>query len=166
MLPFAADAQAQWSIGASYEVRSEDPTNGFGVRIERSVLNMVPVVDLNFRAHFSYFNETSDLTRDNISISREIEAYDYGVALSAGLGLGFVKPFVGVGIGAETFDFSENGEGFDESNFHWNGFGGLELDLLPTIKPFIEYRLARLEGRDDVSFSNVGRFAVGVNLRF
>jgi hypothetical protein len=54
-LTFTKTADAQWSIGASYEVRDEEPTNGFGVRLERDILSAVPVVDLGLRGHFSFF---------------------------------------------------------------------------------------------------------------
>lgn len=166
IFPFAEKADAQWAIGASYEVRSEDPTNGFGLRLEREILSSVPVVEFNMRAHFSYFSETNEATTAGVSVSRDFEAYDYGLALSAGLGLAFVKPYVGLGIGSETFDFSSDNGSFNETNFYWNGFGGIELDVLPNFKPFLEYRIARLEGTEDISFDNVGRLAVGLNVRF
>jgi opacity protein-like surface antigen len=168
-LPMAEQAQAQWSIGASYEIRDEDPTNGFGARIEKGILNFVPLVDFNMRAHFSYFNESNSLSRSGANIDGDLEAYDYGLALTAGIKIALVKPYVGVGIGAETFDFkpdNDGNEGFNESSFYWNGFGGIELTVLPIITPFIEYRLASLTSTDDIDYKNVGRFAVGLSLRF
>ncbi len=170
-IAFADDAQAQWSIGASYETRDEDPTNGFGLRVERGVLGFVPLVDFNVRAHFSFFNETNNVTRDGASYSEEIEAYDYGLALTAGVNIALVKPYIGLGLGAETFDLDiRNGNGeansFDETNLYLNGFGGLELNLLPMVKPFIEYRLSHISGSDQIDFSNVNRLAIGLNLRF
>lgn len=160
-------ADAQWSIGASYETRNEDPTNGFGLRVERGILSSVPIVDFNMRAHFSFFNDEAEFTRDNQTFSGDAEAYDYGLALTAGIGIALVKPYVGLGIGAETYDFQdESGGGFDESNLFWNGFGGVELQLLPLVRPFIEYRISNISGADQVSFDNVSRFAFGVSLRF
>lgn len=160
-------ASAQWSIGASYETRNEDPTNGFGLRVERSVLSAVPVVDFNMRAHFSFFNDDALVTRDEQEFSGEIDAYDYGLALTAGVGIALVKPYVGLGIGAETYDFQgDSGGGFDENNLFWNGFGGVELSILPMIKPFIEYRISQISGSDQINFDNVSRVAFGVSLRF
>lgn len=168
LFPFTESATAQWAIGASYEVRNEDPTNGFGLRVERGILNAIPVVDFDMRAHFSFFNEASSATTDGVSFDREIQAYDFGLALTAGIKIALIKPYVGFGIGSETFDFDAGGnnQSFNESNFYWNGFGGAELRLLPLLNPFIEYRITRLTGTDQISFDNVGRFAVGINLRF
>ncbi len=167
LFTFTSQASAQWSIGASYETRNEDPTNGFGVRVERSILSAVPVVDFNMRGHFSFFNDEAQITPDEQSYSGDIEAYDYGLALTAGVGIAIVKPYVGLGIGAENYDFQgDQGLSFDESNFFWNGFGGLELSILPMVKPFVEYRISQISGSDQINFDNVSRIAFGVSLRF
>jgi len=160
-------ADAQWALGASYETRNEEPTNGFGLRVERSVLSAVPLVDFNMRAHFSFFNDDALVTRDEQEFSGDIEAYDYGLALTAGIGIALVKPYVGLGIGAETYDFQgDSGGGFDENNFFWNGFGGVELQLLPMLRPFVEYRFSKISGKEEINFDNVSRLALGVSLRF
>lgn len=165
ILPNQADAQ--WSLGASCESRNEDPTNGFGLRVERSLLSAVPVVDFNMRAHFSFFNDETNITRDNQDYSGDVEAYDYGLALTAGVGIALVKPYVGLGLGAETYDFSgDSGGSFDENNLFWNGFGGVELQLLPLLRPFVEYRISQISGKDEIQFDNVSRVAFGVSLRF
>ncbi len=167
LFAFTNQASAQWSIGASYETRNEDPTNGFGLRVERSVLSAVPVVDFNMRAHFSFFNDEAQITPDEQSYSGDIEAYDYGLALTAGVGIGLVAPYVGLGIGAENYNFQgDQGFSFDESNLFWNGFGGVELTILPMIKPFVEYRISQISGSDQINFDNVSRIAFGVSLRF
>lgn len=167
MIPFAEKAHAQWGIGASYEIRNEDPTNGFGVRVERSMLDFVPIVDFNMRAHFSYFNESNMLSPSGASISGDAEAYDYGLALTAGVKIALIKPYVGFGIGAETIDFETAGQGsFKENNFYWNAFGGAELRLLPLLNPFLEYRITNLTSTDQLDTSNIGRVAIGINLRF
>lgn len=161
-------AQAQWAVGASYEIRDEDPENGFGLRVERSFLQGVPLLDLGVRAHFSYFNDENNITRDDITFSRNIDVYDYGLALLGGVKLGIVKPYVGLGIGNQQFKFNTNIDefDFDESSFYWNGFGGAEVTLFPFLNPFIEYRIANLTGTDDIEFDNVSRLAIGINLRF
>ncbi|MDZ7695011.1 MAG: hypothetical protein U5K69_28490 [Balneolaceae bacterium] len=44
-----SNAQAQWGIGASYEVRDEEPQNGFGVRIERGYsVQQLPIVQARY----------------------------------------------------------------------------------------------------------------------
>ncbi len=167
-ISFNQTAEAQWAVGGSYEIRNEDPENGFGFRIERSFLQGAPLIDLGIRAHFSYFNDENNVSRDDFTFSQQIDVYDYGLAALAGVKLGIVKPYVGLGIGNQQFKFNADVEGFDfnESSFYWNGFGGAEFTLLPVLNPFIEYRIANLTSTDDIEFDNVSRLAIGINLRF
>lgn len=158
-------AQAQWAVGASYEIRDEDPENGFGIRVERSFLQGAPLIDLGIRAHFSYFNDEIRVTSDDFDASTDIDVYDYGLAALAGVKLGIVKPYVGLGIGNQQFKF-DPADNFNDSSFYWNGFGGAEFTLLPVLNPFIEYRIANLTSTDDIGFDNVSRLAIGINLRF
>lgn len=166
LTPIYNTSNAQFAIGASYEVRSEDPKNGFGFRLERSFLDGVPLLDLGVRAHFSYFNETNEISGNGISASTEIDVYDYGLAALAGFKLGLVKPYVGLGVGNQQFKFDPEEVFGDESSFYWNGFGGAEITILPLFNPFIEYRIARLTSADDIDIDNISRLAIGVNLRF
>ncbi len=162
-------AQAQWAVGASYEIRNEDPENGFGLRVERSFLQGAPLIDLGIRAHFSYFNEENNVSRDDFTFSREIDVYDYGLAVLGGVKLGIVKPYVGLGIGNQQFKFKADIaeiQDFDESRFYWNGFGGAEVTIFPFLRHFIEYRIANLTGTEDIEFDNVSRLAIGINLKF
>ena len=169
-------ADAQWSIGASYEVRNEDPTNGFGLRLERGILSAVPVVDLGIRAHFSYFNETNDDSFEGVMFDKTFESYDFGVAATGGVSVGLVKPYVGLGIGWDnsSLEYSEDisdseadfRDEFEADDFYWNGFVGAEVTIIPMLSPFIEYRFTDISGREDVSADNVNRLAIGVSLSF
>lgn len=168
-------ADAQWSLGASYEVRDEDPTNGFGVRIERGILSAVPVVDLGIRGHFSYFNETNDLNSEGVTFDQTIQSYDFGVAATGGVSIGLVKPYVGLGIGWDNTSLEYSGENigsanlrdeFEAEDFYWNGFAGAEVTILPVLSPFIEYRFTGISGREDIELDNVSRLAIGLSLRF
>ena len=169
-------ANAQWSIGASYEIRDEDPTNGFGVRLERGILSAVPVVDLGLRAHFSYFNETNDASFGSLTVDQTFESYDFGVAATGGVSVGLVAPYVGLGIGWDnsSLEYSENISGseadfrdeFEADDFYWNGFVGAEVTIIPILSPFIEYRFTGISGREDIGADNVSRLAIGVSLSF
>jgi len=162
-----AQVMGQWSIGAAFESRNEDPTNGFGVMVERSILDFIPIVDLGLRAHFSYFNEENDIQNGNVTVSRKLESYDFGLAATGGVPLGLFKPYVGAGIGSDNFQIENNSEKvLDESNFYWNAFGGAKLTLIPFLTPFVEYRWTRLSGTDEIRFDNFGRVAIGVSLNF
>lgn len=168
---------AQWSLGASYEIRNEEPKNGFGVRLERDILQKLPIVNLGLRAHFSYFNEENSLSREGITYSRELTNYDYGLAAVGGVSVGLVEPYVGLGLGSSTMDVNRDdlpeNSPFDEENsdsaIYWNGFVGAEIKPIPLITPFVEYRLEQVSNYDDLGESieeGSGRFMFGVSLSF
>lgn len=167
-LPLLETANAQWSVGATYEYRNEDPNNGFGLRVEKGVLEGLPILDLNLRGHFSYFNETTQVSRQNISFSSDLDVYDFGLAALVGVSIGLVTPYVGAGIGNERFKLDTDLEGlsFKERNFYWNGFAGAEVEILPYLKPFIEFRAGKLTSTDEVEVDNINRLAIGLIFRF
>lgn len=163
--------QAQWGIGASYEMRDKEPTNGFGLRIQRSILNGLPVVDLGLRAHFSYFSETVDSYRDvPTSSSVDLDSYDFGLAGYGGINIGLLKPYVGVGLGSENFEAVQSGTQndfeFDDNSIYWNIFIGAEVSPIPVLKPFIEYRFTRLFDEESFNHRQNGRLAIGLTINF
>ncbi len=163
-------SKAQTSIGASYEIRNEDPQNGFGIRLERDIFQKLPVVNLGLRGHFSYFSEDNYVSDSGVTVG-DISAYDYGIAATAGISLGLVSPYVGTGVGAQTLDISST----DDSNIFWNGFVGANVSPIPVIKPFVEYRfqaadsfgsLTQDANLSDIRDGNTGRLIFGVSLSF
>lgn len=168
---------AQWGIGAGVEIRDENPSTGVGIKLEREILSNAPILDINFRGHFSWFNdEDAESLIDQLS-NTKVNVYDYGVALVLGVKLGIVKPYVGAGAGNEKYkEERSTGQYFDEvdttlidyseNNFYWNGFGGAEITLLPYLKPFIEFRYSKLVETDEIRIDNYNRIAIGVNVRF
>ena len=172
---FPLQASAQWSFGASYEMRNEVPENGFGVRLERDLLGKLPLIDLGLRAHFSFFNEENELSKDGGStISGDFTYYDYGLAATGGVSLGLFKPYVGLGIGNDNVEFvgDTDDNDFDKSEIFWNTFIGAELTIIPKLKPFIEYRFEPSDSFEDIEadFNNFsdsdGRLILGVLLTF
>ncbi|MGM0545345.1 MAG: porin family protein [Bacteroidota bacterium] len=168
---------AQTSIGASYEIRDEDPKNGFGLRLERDILQGLPIVNLGLRGHFSYFNDENNVQRDGITYSRQLDNYDYGLAAVGGVSLGLLDPYVGLGLGASTMDISREDmpqdspfdENSDDSSIYWNGFVGAKVSPLPYLKPFVEYRFEDISDYenelDDIKESS-GRLIFGISLSF
>ncbi|MDZ7657971.1 outer membrane protein [Fodinibius sp.] len=166
---------AQTSIGASYEIRNEEPKNGLGLRLEREILKKLPIVNLSLRGHFSYFND--DISYENRTYSTDITNYDYGLAAVGGVSLGLLSPYVGLGLGASTLDVSRdnlpsgsplNAEDND-SAIYWNGFVGAEVSPIPMIKPFVEYRFEDISNySDELSDiqNSTGRLIFGVSLSF
>lgn len=164
--------RAQWSIGASYEIRQEDPTNGFGVRIERQILQPIPIVDLGLRAHFSYFSEENNVTSGGVTYSTDVTNYDYGLAATGGVSLGLLKPYIGLGLGSTTFDvstqdFPTGDFNTSESSVFWNTFVGAELSVTPIFKPFVEYRFQQTDEPEFATdFDSNGRMIFGLSLAF
>lgn len=170
MLP--QQSQAQWSLGASYEIRDEEPENGFGLRLERSLMDKAPVVDVRIRAHFSYFSDENYVSEDQVTYGK-IENYDFGLAGVGGVSVGLVTPYIGVGLGSTTTDLRgaqiSNGNEGSESKLFWNGFVGAEVSPIPAIKPFVEYRFEAAESFEELQNSvdqSNGRMIFGVSLAF
>jgi len=161
LMAVPARTSAQWGIGASVEIREEVPENGFGVRIERKIVQKVPVVDLRLRGHASFFNEENDAG------TRELKTYDIGVMALGGISIGLIKPYAGFGIGLADFDLEDTDLGFsaDDKNVFWNVVLGAEVSPLPALKPFFEYRFQQVDEPDFISDSD-GRLVFGVSLFF
>ena len=168
---------AQWSLGASYEIRNEEPENGFGVRIERSILSGLPLVNLGLRGHFSYFSEENSVSQGNISYSTDVTNYDYGLAAVGGVSVGPISPYVGIGLGASSLDVSRSdlpqnspiSEEANDSAIYWNGFVGSKVSIVPALKPFVEYRFEDISNYENElrNFDrSTGRLIFGVSLSF
>lgn len=175
LLSISSAAFAQLELGASFELRDEEPESGFGFRIQTSMLEAIPIVDIGLRAHFSYFSATNQVSRTTFTYDRSVENYDFGLAATAGITLGLLQPYVGAGLGSETVDLSA--EDFSntpppgsepnqakESNIYWNTFIGSKVTVIPLVKPFVEYRFStrdlEMPDFDDKS----GRIIFGVVL--
>ncbi len=160
-------AVTSWGIGASYELRDADPGKGFGLRLERGILSTVPMLDLKMRAHFSFFSDEVSSYRD-AGLPAELDLFDYGIAVTGGLGFGLLHPYVGVGLGQERFRSESDTPilDFSENSTYWNLYGGLRFPILPMLSPFIEYRFTRLMDADDFDYNQNSRIAFGVTLSF
>lgn len=161
---------AQWNIGASFEIRDEQPENGIGFRIEREILQHIPVTILKLRGHFSYFEEDNYTGESNITYSN-IKNYDYGTAVAGGISVGLLMPYIGAGIGLTTTEVhsAENlsDDVSSESLMFWNGFIGAEISPLPVLRPFIEYRIQSSGSFNDLHNSATGskeRLIFGISI--
>ncbi|MDZ7808227.1 MAG: outer membrane beta-barrel protein [Gracilimonas sp.] len=176
---FSASAFAQFEIGASYELRDEDPKNGFGIRIQKGILQQLPIVNLGIRLHGSYFSDENDVSRDGISYSEDLTNYELGVSAIGGVSLGLLEPYVGLGLGTNNYDQvvtdvqndpnNLSPESGDESSLFWNMMAGAKVSILPMIKPFVEYRYTSYDlespNLDEVKESN-GIISFGVSISF
>ncbi|HBX66617.1 MAG: hypothetical protein CL670_04880 [Balneola sp.] len=178
---FSTSSFAQLEIGASYELRDAEPQNGFGVRIEKGILEKLPLVNLSLRLHGSYFSEENNVDPDNqsFSYSEDLTNYDVGVAAIGGVSVGLLEPYVGVGLGTENYERAisdvQNNQGNaipeegNESSLYWNVLAGAKVTIIPILKPFVEYRYSASE-LEKPEFQNVnsktGRIMFGVSLSF
>lgn len=167
----AGEAQAQWSLSGTFENRQADPSSGFGVQIERSFGLPIPVLDLKTRGHFSFFNEEVDEFRD-FDTSMELQSYDYGGGLFAEAGMGLFAPYAGIGLGLENIR-PQDQESFeeldDENSVYYYFAGGVGLSLIPSIRPFAEYRFSTYDGFGELSDEldeQQARFLAGIQIRF
>ncbi len=171
-------AYSQIELGASYELRDEEPQSGFGVRVQSGFFDAIPIVNFGLRAHFSYFSETNTVDQNgNFTYDRTIENYDFGLAAVVGVNVGLLEPYVGAGLGSETVDLSA--EDFsntpppgqepseeEESNIYWNTFAGAKVTIIPLVKPFVEYRFSGRELEIPDVNDRTGRIMFGVVLSF
>lgn len=177
---FSTNTYAQLEIGASYELRQESPQNGFGIRLQKGILEKLPVVKLGLRLHASYFSEENNVNPDNqsFSYSEDLTNYDVGVAAIGGVSVGLLEPYVGVGLGTTNYEKAVsdyNGlpgsqpEDGSENSLYWNVLAGAKVTIIPFIKPFVEYRYSASElekpALKDVK-SKTGRIMFGVSLSF
>lgn len=168
---------SQIELGASYELRDEDPQSGFGLRIQKGILGKIPLIDIGLRAHFSYFSETNTVDENTFSYDKNIENYDFGLAAYGGVKLGLLEPYIGAGLGSETVDL--NAQDFsntpppgqepseeEESNIYWNTFAGAKVTVIPLVKPFVEYRFSSRNLEIPDLNDKTGRIIFGVVLSF
>jgi len=174
---FTTSAFSQIEIGASYELRDQNPQSGIGIRLQSGILKSIPVINLGLRAHFSYFSETNQVTATTFSYDQNIENFDFGLAAYGGIRLGLLEPYIGAGLGSETLDL--NAEDFsntppiglepseeEESSIYWNTFIGAKVTVIPLVKPFVEYRFSTRD-LEVPNFSDTeGRIIFGVVLSF
>ncbi len=128
------------------------------------------------RAHFSYFNDDIQITRQGISFSRDISSYDYGLAAIGGVSLGLFTPYAGLGLGASHVDVDRNdlpgGSPFEQDSkggaFSWKGLIGAKVSFL-ALEPFVEYHLDDISNYDDelrdIENSD-GRWVFGFSISF
>lgn len=173
---FSATTYAQFEIGASYELREEDPQNGFGLRIEKGIFESLPVVNLGLRLHGSYFSEENNVSEGGVTYSQDLTNYDLGVAAIGGVSVGLLEPYVGLGLGTQNYERAisdvQNGSGpesGEESSLYWNMLAGAKVTIIPMIKPFVEYRYSSSELEkpelEDVD-TQTGRIMFGISISF
>ena len=167
---------SQWSVAGSFQLQDQDPTDGFGIHIERELLNPLPLLDIRLRAHGSRMGEDVEVSIEGSSLTQNITTWDFGLAGLAGVSSGVIRIYSGLGGGymrfeseAEEIDidpelFDVIGE-VDGSSFFWNFIAGFEFTPVPLVNPFFEYRFISVSD-DDFGFSSLNRLSIGFTLDF
>lgn len=167
-------ANAQYIFGASYEVRSDEPTNGFGLHFQNDFTVVPMLLDVGFRFQTSFYNEQYNARLQDLEVRQDDTAYDFGLGIIATASAGFVAPYVGVGLGYEVFNrdtrFSGNGgamitESDSDNGLYYYGAVGVGVSAIPVLRPFVEYRYRGVTSTDFMP-SEYGTWAFGVQLRF
>lgn len=173
LILFGTPLLAQTEIGVSYELRDEDPKGGFGLRVQKGILNQVPGVDIGMRAHVSFFSDENNVTDQGVTYSQELTNYDFGIAIVAGISVGLIEPYLGLGLGSETLELKPTEvQGIslseeNESNIYWNGIVGAKVPVIPLVKPFVEYRYSNSSlSEPDIAEVTTGRIIFGVSISF
>lgn len=162
-------------VGLTYQQRSDVPTNGFGAQIERDFFDHTAILFLRGRIHVAYFSENNAL---DVTIGGQtsleygkVESVDFGVTALGGVRLGFLEPYIGLGIGVENWNqrFNDIALIIDDNPTKYYGVAGTSVTILPYIEPFIEYRVSAYdnmkEARKEIS-EGKSRFIVGLSIRF
>ncbi len=170
-------SKAQWSLGVSYELRDEEPKNGFGARLEREILTPFPSINIALKAHFSFFTEERLTTVNGIETGRfDFETYDVGVSGLLIFNIGLLRPYAGIGIGLdntsiESFSLPESQdnsvrEDIKSLDAYLLATAGAYIDVFPFLSPFIDFRFTQLSGRDEFDYNSYNRVSAGISLRF
>ncbi|WP_083750065.1 outer membrane beta-barrel protein [Rhodohalobacter halophilus] len=169
------DGYAQVGIGGGLDIRSEELTNGYGVRLEYTFFKLPPIADFRFRLHGSYFYEESAIQSEvnglRSTVTQSSSAFDVGVAVLAGVNIGMIGPYAGVGLGVDSSEINPR-QGITqysrikEENIFWNVLFGAELEMIPYVKPFFEYRFMHLFQTGNIDFKESERLSLGVVFRF
>ncbi|AXI99358.1 hypothetical protein CYPRO_0070 [Cyclonatronum proteinivorum] len=169
-----SQAQAQYILGASYEVRSDEPTTGFGLHFQNNFTVIPMLLDVGFRFQTSFYNESYSFEAESITFERDDTSYDFGLSVIATAGIGLIAPYAGVGIGYEVFDrestlITAGAEVIDpdgsDSGLYYYGAVGAGISAIPFFRPFVEYRYRGISGSDFMP-SSYGTWAFGLQLRF
>ena len=183
LLLLSSDAFAQGGIGASYERREHEPSEGIGLRFEKAFGYSEDLLNFGIVGHTSFFSNTITLrSRENgtgvLFADSELSTFDLGAALKLAVNLPLVTPYAMGGLGFENFKIRLNKsfDGLDvpddESSMVINGTVGIQVRLVSSIRPFAEVRFSKntSDYAMEQTFADLdasrNRVAFGVQLQF
>jgi len=173
-------AQAQeYIFGISYEVRTEEPTGGFGLHFQNDREIIEDKFDLGIRFQVSFYNEEySDITTidgQQVNVLRDDSVYDFGISFIGTLKFGMFAPYFGAGLGYEWFDRETSPEedipdndletSASDNGLFYFGALGVGFSPVPFLRPYVEFRYRGVTTTDFMP-DQYGTWAFGVQLRF
>ncbi|MGF1668904.1 MAG: outer membrane beta-barrel protein [Balneolaceae bacterium] len=175
---FPKNGYSQWSVWGSFELQDEDPTDGFGIRVEREMVEVIPLIDIRLRAQASRMSEDNRISQSGVMFDQDLTMYDFGLSAMGGFTTGVLRIYTGFGGGymnfeseARNIEIIEGAEitvipDIDRSSFFWNFIAGFEFTPIPLVNPFFEYRFINVTDNDEFAFRNLNRLSIGFSLNF
>jgi hypothetical protein len=175
---------AQGGISATYEIRQEEPKQGLGFRVEKLFGYDDDFINVGIVGHTSIFNKNITLKRtvtnggamlfDQIDLS----TFDIGLAVKLAANPPLLTPYLMGGLGFENYSLKADTRSgqvnipADDRSLMLNASAGVQLRLIPAIRPFAEIRYSQNiseyefeEVYDNLKVSK-NRLAFGIQLRF
>lgn len=168
-------AYSQIGLGVSYEIRNEEPTNGYGGHVQFSLLNL-SAISLSARIHYSYYSEEISYSEGTLRTSTDLTNNEIGGSVIVDANTGFVSPYAGIGIGWHNYSLTRTvmqqastGTEIpdlddDEDSAIYHGVLGVAVTPIPQLRPFVEYRYAGIT-QDNLGPSSIGTWVFGIQFR-
>lgn len=163
-------AEAQIRVGANYGYRNAKPKSGFGISLEPTAYS-TKLYDIDVRGYYNSFSTSDSKTYSGESFDRKIEHYDSGIDLVGRYKLPFVDPYIAIGVGFSSYKITGRDYSQIKTSFLYNGSVGLEINPIPYVKPFVEYKYTKsaVDKAQILLFNpdnSIGQLEVGLNLKF
>lgn len=176
------NAQAQGGFGITYEKRSDQPSEGVGIRLERGINDANGLLYVSILTHASLFNRVATLKsrtiKDLFYFDSELNTYDVGVALKLAANVPIVTPYVSAGLGYENFKIEILNKSLPtigdnrEQTALIQGSIGIQFRIGQLIRPFTEVRFSKhlqdytFEKTFEDLYAAKNRVALGVSVQF
>lgn len=173
------EAQAQKSLGVSFENRSEEPQTGIGLHFQNDFTVVPMLLKVGVRLQGSFYSENYNLREDDLVFDVDDTSYDFGLGAIATLSAGLVAPYAGAGLGYEIFDresavqdlpgtpddLTLQSTSSSDNGLYYYGTVGVGISAIPVLRPYVEYRYRGVTSTDFMP-SKYGVWAFGMQLRF
>ncbi|HKI46088.1 MAG TPA: outer membrane beta-barrel protein [Balneolales bacterium] len=157
-------------VGVNYTYRNAEPKSGFGILLEPTVYS-ISRFDIDVRGSFNTLNTQDSRTYFDETFNIKVNHYDVCVDALGRLKFNYIDPYIALGVGYTSYKIVGRGYSQIKTGFLYDGSVGLELNPIPYIKPFVEYKYTRSNvNRAQILLFNpnnsFGQLEVGLNVKF